>query len=318
MKRREFFLAAAGVAVGPRVVAGAGIERLGVIGVQLFSLPKMLERDFEGALAMLAELGYREVELFGPYPFSPPEAQARWKALGPQLGFSGSGYFGRTPREVRALLDRHGLSAPSIHIELDALEAGLGPIGEAAAILGHRYVGISNIPGPRRRTLDDYKRMADTFNTLGHQAAPLGFKILYHNHGYGLAPMEGKIPLHELLDRLDPSVVALEMDLFWTVSGGADPVEMLRRWPKLYRLMHVKDMSQRARFAGDGGDASQWMALFPLMTTAGNGVLDLPRILGEARRAGVQHFLVEQDNAADPRAQLGASIRYLRGLDLPR
>jgi sugar phosphate isomerase/epimerase len=318
--------AAAGLAARPALAAAraalgggpgaAGAERLGAIGVQLFSLPKLLERDFDGALAMLARLGYKEVELFGPYPFSAPAAHAGWKAAAPRLGFSGSGFFGRTAAEVRAALDRHGLVAPSMHVDLDTLRDRTEQVGEAARALGHRYCGIASLPPERRRTLDDYRRMADELNAVGARARPLGFKVLYHNHGYGLAPLGGQVPLRVLFDRLDPEVVAAEMDLFWTVAGGADPVALLDAYPRLYRLMHVKDMTRRARFAGDGSDPSQWFALFPVMTTAGNGVLDLPRILGRARRAGVEHFFVEQDLAARPEQALGASIRYLRGAEL--
>jgi sugar phosphate isomerase/epimerase len=232
------------------------------------------------------------------------------------LGFSGSGFFGRTARQVRESLDRHGLTSPSVHVDLDTLRDRTEQVGEAAQVLGWRYAGIASIPPERRRTLDDYRRMADELNAIGARARPMGFKVLYHNHGYGLSPMEGQIPARVLFDRLDPSVVALEMDVFWTVAGGADPVALLDAYPRLYRLMHVKDMTKQGRFAGDGGDPSQWVALFPLMTTAGSGVLDLPRILGHAKRAGVQHFFVEQDLAANPPEQLGASIRYLRELTL--
>ena len=332
MNRRSFLTtagaAAAGLAAGCRSTASSGAAaqgtgaaaagRLDRIGVQLFSLPKLLERDFDGALAMVAGLGYREVELFGPYPFSVPAAQEGWKAVTPMLGFSGSGFFGRTAREVRESLDRHGLAAPAMHVDLDTLRDRTAEVGEAAQTLGHRYAGMSSIPPERRRTLDDYRRMADELNAIGARARPLGFKVLYHNHGYGFAPLAGQVPIRVLMDRLDPEVVALEMDLFWTVAGGADPVELLDAYPRLYRLMHVKDMTERARFAGDGNDPPQWVALFPLMTTAGAGVLDLPRILGRAKRNGVEHFFVEQDLAANPPEQLGASIRYLRGLDLPR
>jgi sugar phosphate isomerase/epimerase len=243
-----------------------------------------------------------------------PAAHAAWTAAAPALGFSGSGYFGRTARQVRESLDRHGLTAPAMHVDLETLRERADQVGEAAQVLGHRYAGIASIPPARRRTLDDYRRVADELNAIGTKAARAGFKVLYHNHGYGLSPVEGQIPLRVLLDRLDPAVVAAEMDLFWTVAGGADPVALLEAYPRLYRLMHVKDMTEQARFAGDGGDPSQWFALFPLMTTAGAGVLDLPRIVARARRAGVEHFFVEQDLAADPAAQLGASIRYLRAM----
>ena len=264
---------------------------------------------------MLAGLGYREIEFFGPYPFSTPAAQAGWKAAGPALGFSGSGFFGRTARQVRESLDRHGLTSPSMHVDLDTLRDRLDQVGEAAHAIGWRYAGIAQIPPERRRTLDDYRRVADELNAIGRRAKPMGLKVLYHNHGYGLTPADGGVPARVLFDRLDPEVVALEMDVFWTVAGGADPVALLDAYPRLYRLMHVKDMRRLARFTR-GGDMQDVRALFPLMATAGTGVLDLPRILGRAKRNGVQHFYVEQDLAADPPAQLGASLRYLRDLTL--
>jgi len=331
MMNRRTFLVAGGVALGaaaawrsrtiganaqPSGATDDAPDRLGVIGVQLFSLPKMLEQDLDGTLAMLAELGYGEVELYGPYGFSTPAAIESWQAMGARLGFTASGTYGRTPTEFRAILGRHGLKATSAHIELATLIERPDQVGEAAQALGLSHLGISNIPPEYRKTLDDYKRMADRFNEMGEKARPYGFKMLYHNHGYGFAPMEGQIPVRVLLDRVNPAVFAAEMDLFWTTAAGVDPVELLTAYPKVYRLLHIKDMSERARFAGDGGDASQWMALFPKMTTAGNGVLELPKILSAAKRIGVEHYLVEQDLVANPREALGASLRYLKGLEL--
>ena len=327
LNRRDFLAvagaSAAGLALGchrgaPAVAtATVPADRLGPLGVGLFTLPKSLDRDFDGALAMLAGLGYKEVELFGPYPFSVQSAQDGWKGATAAMGLSpnASGFFGRTARQVRESLDRAGLVSPSMHVDLDTLRDRLEQIGEAAHEVGWRYAGIASIPENRRRTLDDYRRMADELNAIGARAKPMGFKVLYHNHGYGLTPIDGQIPARVVFDRLDPSVVALEMDIFWTVAGGADPVELLDAYPRLYRLMHVKDMSQQARFTR-GGDMQDILSLFPLMRTAGAGVLDLPHILGHAKRNGVEHFYVEQDLASDPPAQLDASIRYLRELTL--
>jgi len=317
MNRRSFLsVTAASLAatrLAPWLTGAAPLDR---IGVQLFSLPKMLERDYAGAFAMLATLGYKEVEFFGPYSFSPEAVQQKWIAGAGDLGFSGSGWFGHTAKETRALLDRHGLSAPSMHVDLDTLLQRPTQVGEAAQAMGHSYAGIASIPDARRKTLDDYRRMADVLNDIGRRGQPYGFKALYHNHGYGLSPMEGQIPLHVLVERLDPSLVSLEMDLFWTMAGGADPVALLDAYPRHYRLMHVKDATKRVRFSGNGGDRSQWIPLFPYMTTAGNGVLELPRILSRARSNGVAHFYVEQDLAPEPEKALGASIGYLRTLEL--
>src|SRR5438874_3923189 len=94
--------------------ADRAAERLDRIGVQLFSVPKLLERDFAGTMKMLADIGFKEIEFFGPYPFSVPSAQERWNAITPSLGFKGSGYFGLAAKQVREILDRNGLSSPSM------------------------------------------------------------------------------------------------------------------------------------------------------------------------------------------------------------
>ncbi|HKC46403.1 MAG TPA: TIM barrel protein [Gemmatimonadales bacterium] len=303
-------------AATPAPQASAGPSRLDRIGVQLFTMPKLVEQGVDAAFAMLAGLGYQEVELFGPFPYSVPAVQEQWRALAPRLGFSGSGYFGLTAAQFRARLDAHGLTAPSMHVDLDTLRDRTAQVAEDAHILGASYAGLPAIPEERRRTLDDYLRMADEMNSIGTRAKSLGFKLLYHNHGYGFTPTDdGKIPTRVLFDRLDPSVVALEMDTFWTVAGGADPVELLDAYPRLYRLMHVKDMARQVRFKA-GGTMEDLIALMPAITTDGSGVLDLPRILGHAKRNGVEHFYVEQDLAADPATQLGTSIKNLRAMTL--
>lgn len=296
----------------PRSAQPAALER---IGVQLFTLPRLLEKDFPATLELLAEIGYTELEFFGPYPFSVPAAHARWEAITPSLDFTQSGYFGRSVEEVRALMDRHGLSSPSMHIDLGTLTERLDETVEAAHTLGQRYAGISAIPADMRRTLDDYRRVADTFNDIGARMRPAGLRFLYHNHGYGLVEMEGEIPFRVLVERTDPDLVALEMDVYWTTAGGADPVAYLKDYPGRFRLMHIKDMAESVRFAGDGGEAAQWIELFPYMADAGSGVLDLPAILAEARRSGVEHFLLERDQAARPEEALRNSYRYLAALD---
>ena len=315
MQRRTFLTTiSAGMLVGACTKGSSG-RLIQNVGLGLFSIPHLLEVDVEGTMAMLAEIGYKEIELYGPYPFSVPSAHERWAGLTPQLGFEGSGYYGHSPTEFRRMLDRYGLTAPSIHVDLETLRTRLDQVAEAANTLGHDYAGIAAIPEEARQTLDDYRSMADEFNEIGRRASEQGFKFLYHNHGYGLAPVEGQIPLQLLLERLDPEAIALEMDVYWTVAGGADPVEYLKAYPGLYRLMHVKDMTERVRFSGDGGNPEQWMALFPYMTSAGNGVLDLPHILRTARANGVEHFFVEYDLAPDPETMLRDSHAYLASLE---
>ncbi|NJM26486.1 MAG: hypothetical protein HC859_14415 [Bacteroidia bacterium] len=83
----------------------------------------------------------------------------------------------------------------------------------------------------------------------------------------------------------------LEMDVYWTVAGGADPVKLLDTHAGRYKLMHVKDMKKTMRFSGDGGNPQQWIELFPNITDAGTGVLDLKSIIAHAKKAGLEHFM---------------------------
>ena len=289
-------------------------SRIENFGVGLFTIPMWLEQDFAGTLAKLASIGYKELEFYGPYPFSVQSAHDGWNAITPNLPFSGSGYFGHSAGEVRALLDSHGLTAPSMHTDLDTLENNLDALIASADIMGHKYAGIAAIPDEERKSLDDYKRMADRFNEIGMRLKKAGMQFLYHNHGYGLAPLDGEIPLQLVLDRTEPEYVAMEMDIFWTIAGKADPVAYLNEYAGRYHLMHIKDMVEIAHFEGDGGKPDEWIGLFPKMADAGAGVLDLKSILRAAQASGVKHYYLERDMASDPENTLRNSIDQLKAL----
>lgn len=316
MNRRSFLCAAAG-AMGAVYAGNSNASQrpaISRLGLQLFTVPAMLEMGLDSGLRIISDCGYKEVELFGPYPFSVPSAHERWRSVLPMLKFTQSGYFGRTAQEFRALLDLNGLTSPSIHIDVETLQQRLDQVAEAAHILGHRHVGISSLPAELRRTPDGYRKAAELFNQLGQRMARHGLKFLYHNHGYGLQPWDGRAPLKDLIENIDPELVSLELDVFWTAAGGEEPAELLDAYPGRYKLIHLKDMKQRVRFSGDGGDASQWTQLFPYITNSGQGVLDIPRIVDAARRSGVEHFIVEFDQAEDAEGTLKANQQFLSQL----
>ncbi len=284
------------------------------ICVNLFSLPKTLEKDFVGGLQMLSSMGYKEVEMYGPYSFSSEKQKANWKALEPLVGFSGSGFFGKSIAETKTILKNTGLKVPSLHTDLHTLTDLMGPLAEAANQLGSKYVVLPAIPEDQRKNIDDYKRMAEQFNKIGAEAKANGIRFAYHNHGYGLSKVDGIMPLDIILQQTDPGLVWLEMDLFWTTAGGADPIELIKANKGRYKLMHVKDMKKKVRFSGDGGTPNQWTALWGEMTTAGDGVLDLKNILAVAKENGLDHCVVEQDIVAHPEIALKRSFDYCAGL----
>ena len=317
MKRRGFIQSAAALgtmALSPLNQSFASTQGLKSIGVQLFSIPKLLEKDFSSGIQMLANMGYKEVQLYGPFPFSAESAKNSWNAITPMLGFSGSGYFDNSADEIKAILTENRIKATAIHTDLDTLLTKMNELGKAGDTIGFDYVGIPAIPEDKRKSLDDYKRMADQFNKIGEAAKKVGLKFAYHNHGYGLKEMQGQIPLNYVLENTDPNLVFFEMDIYWTVAGGADPISYLESYPKRYHLMHLKDMKEKKQFAGSGSNPQEWMELFPYMTTLGSGIMDLSAIITKAKKAGVKHFYVEQDMVQNPEIALQTSINYLKSL----
>jgi sugar phosphate isomerase/epimerase len=124
--------------------------------------------------------------------------------------------------------------------------------------------------------------------------------------------MEGQIPLQIILENTDPNLVFFELDIFWTASGGANPIDYLTKYPNRYKMLHLKDMKEKKEFSGDGGNASQWIPLFGNMITAGDGVLDLKGIVNKAKEIGVEHYFVEQDMVANPEIALRRSLDFLK------
>ena len=317
MRRRQFLknsslLAATGLVSTQSLFAQNGL--IDKVGLGLFSIPKILDTNMTAAIELMASLGYQEFETFGPYSFSAEKAKASWAKVTPQLGFSGSGFFGKSTTEFKKIIKANGISVPSMHTDLETLSTKMGALAEAANELGAKYVVLPAIPEEERKSLDDYKRLAALFNKIGAEAKKYGIRYAYHNHGYGLKKVNGRMPLDIILEQTDPAYVFFEMDLFWTYAGGADAISLLKNNSGRYKMMHIKDMKESKHFEGNGDNASEWIPLFPYIANAGEGIFDLPKIIKTAKDNGMEHFFVEQDKVDHPEIALKKSCNYLKSL----
>jgi sugar phosphate isomerase/epimerase len=227
--RRGFLGAAAGGIAGAsplaRFLASSRLDRLGKIGVQLYTIRDALKADFEGSLARVAEIGYREVEF--------------------------AGYFDHPARDVRRILHRHGLAAPAAHISLEDIRTRWARTLDDAHTIGHRYLVCAWI-NDEDRSPDGYRRVAAEFNGAAEAARKAGIGFAYHNHSYEFVPLAGRLPYDILLDGSDPELVKFEMDLFWITKGGGDPFAYFARYPGRFPLVHVKDMAADGRMVDVG------------------------------------------------------------------
>lgn len=281
------------------------------LGVQLFTVPKMVDEDLGGTLALLGEIGYREVEFFGPYPFSSAGAKESFRMMQQMIGLKDHAFYGHGVREVREMLKTNGLTAPSLHTNILTLREGLTEFLDGAAEFSPKYAVIPALM-EGRDTLADYNRLADEFNEIGLKMSKYGMQLLYHNHGYEHAEKSGKIPLNVLLENTDKNYVQFELDIFWMSAAGADPLEYLNDYPGRFKALHIKDSSEKFRFSGDGSTPQQWMAGFPKMADPGEGVFDIPAILQTGQKNGVDHFFLERDMAPQPKETLKNSYASLR------
>jgi len=275
--RREF-LGASGSALAAMACLGksprpGGTERLGKIGVQLYTVRDTMAKDFDGTLGRVAKIGYQEVEF--------------------------AGYFGRTPAQVKESLRQAGLAAPSTHVDYNTVKSDWPGALDAARGAGIEYVVVAWIDDEDRKTIDDWKRIADRLNSAATTAASAGLRLAYHNHSYEFAPLQGQVPYDLLLASTDPKLVRLEMDLYWVTVGGRNPLDYFARWPGRFPLVHVKDSK--------GPPANT-------MTEVGSGVIDWRAILAKHEEAGIEHYYVEHDEPADAFGSIAASYAYLRAL----
>lgn len=279
MQRRDFLRSALGAVAGGAILPRlAGAEwrgarpagSLGPIGIQLYTVRGAMARDLEATLATIARIGYREVEF--------------------------AGLFDHPAAAVRKILDRNGLVAPSSHVGLPRDMSAWPAMLDDALALGQSYIICPSFPS-RDLSPDGMKRIAAQFNAAGAAARKAGLQFGFHNHAQEFQPVDGQVPYDLLLAECDPALVTFEIDIYWMVTGGRDPLAYLAKYPGRFPMVHAKDRT------ADGK-----------MTDVGSGVIDFPKILAAFKRAGLQHCFVEHDNPADPFASARASFTYLDGL----
>ncbi len=287
MNRRTFLEILTAAAVLPRHLSWAAAEhRMEKIGLQLYTVRDQMKADFDGTIAKVASIGYKEVEF--------------------------AGYFGRTPEQVRAVIDRNGLTSPSCHVEYAVLGDQWPSVIESSKTIGQSYIVCPWIPEEIRKQPDGWKRAIDTFNHAGEISKKSGIQFAYHNHWFEFLPVNGKLPYDMLLEQCDPDLVKMELDLCWITVAGADPLTYFNRYPGRFPLVHVKDMKKLPKVSASGGQ--DFGDSLKDMTEVGSGIIDWKRILGQSDKAGIKHYIVEHDKPQAPFESIKISYNYLSKL----
>lgn len=242
-------------------------------GAQLYTIRVAMEQDFEGSLCRIAQIGYREVEFAGLY--------------------------GHDPSEVRALLDRYQLDAVATHADWRQLRDDPEMAIRDAKSLGAKYLVLAWLPREERQTIEQWRWWVAQLNKVGATAAAEDVVLLYHAHDFEYRAIGGVRPIDLLLEQLDPRFVNFEMDVYWTVKGGGDPIALLRQHPGRFPLAHLKDMQRTSTDMADVGD----------------GRIDFPSIFASAGKRDFLHKFVERDEASEPFETLRLGLEYIQSIE---
>jgi len=285
---RRNFLTQAGVITAAAMIAPKLLSaKTGhVAGLQLYSLRDQLPKDVSGYIAKVAGAGYKEVEPFG---YSKKD-----------------GFWGLDAKAFSNLLKQNGLTTASAHFGMDQYFVegktdDLETYIEAANITGMSYVIIPSINGEVLKSADQFKQVADKMNKAAEICKKSGLKLGYHNHNFEWKPVDGTTFYDVVLKETDPALVHMEMDIYWVVRAGQDPIQLFQQHPGRFALCHLKDMDK------DNHN---------LNTEIGNGGIDFKKILSYKKLAGLEHFIVEQENYTniDPIVSITKSADYVKNV----
>jgi sugar phosphate isomerase/epimerase len=277
-RRSLFSMAAASVAT----LRGRALQ---TVGVQLYTVRRVLPKQPLETLRAIEKIGYREVEV----TFDTIEA-------------------------IWGSLKQTSLKAVSAHLNTDLFlrkQDKLPATLDDAAKRGFEYVVCPYIMPQDRGGADVIRKLGESLNKAGELCRKSGLKLCYHNHAFEWAPAgEGQGRLLDVLMRTaDPKLVNLELDVMWAHVGGVDPVSVIKQYGDRILLMHLKNV------AADVKQRFDEMIPRTGFREVGNGAVDMPAVLAAAKQAGVKHYFVEQDETpGDPIDSLRKSFDYLEGL----
>lgn len=283
--RRSFIKQSSLLSAGLMIHPSEFLKKQKNVGLQLYTLRELVVKDPKSVYENIAAAGYKEVEMFG-------------------LGADGK-FFGLTPAETKAIFKANGLKSPSGHYmpEKFLFNNGNGDdvkmICDAANVLGNKYFIIPWLSPERRKNIEQYKALAERINKAAVITKAAGLQMAYHNHDFEFDNMNGETGYETLMNNTDKDLVKFEMDLYWVVRAGLNPVDIFKKQPGRFHLWHVKDMLKTDK---------------TLNTEVGNGSVDFKTIFASGKLSGIKHFIVEQENtyAPDFYGSIKTSCKYVK------
>lgn len=218
-----------------------------------------------------------------------------------------SNLFGKKASEIRSMLDARGMVCTSYGTSYENMLNKADTVIRDAKALGAEFVRVAWIPHAKPMDIELAQKTVADFNTFGKKLKEAGLTFCYHNHGFEFTPYKDGTYFDYIVQNTNPDYVSFEMDILWVFHPGQNPAALLKKYPKRFRLMHVKDLKKGIKGDFSGGTPTE------NDVTLGTGQIDLPSVLKAAKKTRIKYFYIEDENAKS-KEQVPLSIAYLKSL----
>lgn len=292
--RRKFLQISAAGSVGMFLLGAAGCKpaiavdrKTFGVGLQLYTIRDAMAADALGSLKKLSDLGYKNLEL---------------------AGYSNGQFYGYTPVEFKKIVNDLDMDVISSHTQVEA--AGITMDNAKIMADAHAELGVKYCVQPWveevDRNIESYKKSIGDWNEVGKIMKGNGIQFAYHNHNFEFTNIDGVIPYYDIfMPEMDSEYITMELDLFWSSKAGQDPIEMFKKYPGRFQLLHFKDMKTN--------EAPFYTVIKDDICSVGAGVIDFKKILAANDTSGMKYTFVEDDNQGNgqPFEALETSIKNL-------
>ncbi len=266
------------------------------IAIQLYSVRDDMEKDFEGTVKKIKELGYEGVEF--------------------------AGLFGKSGVEVKKLCDDLGLVPVSAHVPYYDMLENPEEVLKDYKDLGCKYVVVPYLTEECRPGTEGWDDTVKGIRKIGEAAKEMGIQLLYHNHDFEFLKIDGKYALDILYDTVPADLLQTEIDTCWVNVGGEEPAAYVEKYTGRAPIVHLKDFHGSKgngplyKLIGIEEEAQETASTFEFRPV-GSGVQDWKKIIASAEKAGAEWVIVEQDDPSmgkTPMECAKMSINYLKTL----
>ncbi|NOR87682.1 MAG: TIM barrel protein [Bacteroidales bacterium] len=280
LKRRTFLKNISALAVAGLILPKGlfAMDKEKIIGIQLYTIRELVKNNFVGTLKILSEIGYKSVEA---------------------AGYSNGKFYDYSPKEYKNIVADLGLIPLSTHTSFSLNDAQ--KVIDDTLEAGMKYLIIPWLAPEKRKTLENYKALADEYNKIGEKCTASGLTFGYHNHAFEFEKIDDTIPYNFLLENTETNLVTMELDLYWMVYGGYQPLEYFKKYPGRFKLWHIKDMNNQENRHS---------------TEIGSGIINFTEIFDMKKEAGMEYCFVEQESFDNGEAfwSIEKSFQYLQSL----